>query len=154
MSGKRVLAAGKFDILHLGHLAYLEQAKQLAGSDGKLIVVIARDKTIREQRGAPPVFPQDQRRELLEALHIVDQAIIGYDTRNHTDIVEDIKPDIIALGYDQKTDIDALKQLFSEKGLTTEIVRLKKRKADGLCSSTSIRKRIIKYYTENGRVRD
>ncbi|MHA1736322.1 MAG: adenylyltransferase/cytidyltransferase family protein, partial [Candidatus Thorarchaeota archaeon] len=45
MAGKRVLAAGKFDILHLGHIAYLEQARELAGEDGELIVVIARDST-------------------------------------------------------------------------------------------------------------
>jgi cytidyltransferase-like protein len=53
--GKRVLAAGKFDILHLGHLAYLNQARQLVGEDGELVVVIALDKTIEKQRGAPPV---------------------------------------------------------------------------------------------------
>ena len=50
MSGKRVLAAGKFDILHLGHLAYLEQAKKLAGDDGELVVIIARDNTIERER--------------------------------------------------------------------------------------------------------
>ena len=69
--------AGPFDILHLGHLAYLRQAKEVAGDDGELIVVIALDKTIEKERGAPPVFPQEQRRKLVEALDVVDRAILG-----------------------------------------------------------------------------
>ncbi|MHA2041115.1 MAG: adenylyltransferase/cytidyltransferase family protein [Candidatus Thorarchaeota archaeon] len=93
MSGKRVLAAGKFDILHLGHLAYLEQAKEVAGQDGELIVVIALDKTIEKERGAPPVFPQEQRRRLVESLEVVDKAVLGYDTLDHTVIVTDVNPD-------------------------------------------------------------
>lgn len=151
MSGKRVLAAGKFDILHLGHVAYLEQAKKLAGEKGELIVIIALDKTIERERGAPPVFPQEQRRKLVEALGIVDQAILGIDTEDHTEIVLQVKPDIIALGYDQYTDIDKIEKRISEIGLNTKVVRLKKMMADGLCSSSLIRQRIIDYYRENGR---
>jgi FAD synthetase len=153
MSGKRVLAAGKFDILHLGHLAYLEQAKDLAGRDGELVVVIALDKTIEKERGAPPVFPQEQRRRLVESLDVVDKAVLGYDTSDHTVIVADIRPDIIALGYDQKTDIRLLEKHFQEKDMTTDIVRLEQRKADGLFSSTRIRERIIEFYRENGRAK-
>ena len=151
MTGKRILAAGKFDILHLGHIAYLEQAKELAGNDGELVVVLALDKTIERERGAPPVFPQEQRRKLVESLVFVDRAIIGLDTDDHTIIVEKIRPDIIAIGYDQYTDVSALEKHFVEKGLDTKIVRLEKRDAEGLCSSTLIRKRIIDYYRENGR---
>ena len=151
MAGKKVLAAGKFDILHLGHLAYLEQSKELAGPDGELIVIIARDDTIERERGAPPVFPQEQRRRIVEALNMVDKAIVGYDTTDHTEIVKDIAPDIIALGYDQYTDIEALEKALREIGLLTKIVRLEKREADGLCSSTLIRSRIIKFYNDNGR---
>lgn len=150
MTGKRVLAAGKFDILHLGHVAYLKQAKELAGEDGELIVVIALDKTIERERGAPPVFPQEQRRRLVESLAVVDQAIIGLDTEDHTEIVIQTKPDIIALGYDQYTDMEYLQQRINELGLRAKIVRLEKIVADGLNSSTLIRKRIIDFYRENG----
>jgi FAD synthetase len=153
MGGKRVLAAGKFDILHLGHLAYLEQSRELAGPDGELVVVIALDSTIEKERGAPPVFPQEQRRRIVEALGIVDRAVLGYQTENHTQIVSDLDPDFIALGYDQYTDIEALEQKFRERGMKTRIVRLEKREADGLCSSTLIRKRIIDFYKNNGRPR-
>ncbi len=153
MAGKRVLAAGKFDILHLGHLAYLKQAKELAGEEGELIVIIALDKTIERERGAPPVFPQEQRRKLVEALAVVDQAIIGLDTEDHTEIVIQTKPDIIALGYDQYTNLEYLQQRISELGLHAKIVRLERIIADGLNSSTLIRKRIIDFYRENGRPR-
>jgi FAD synthetase len=153
MAGKRVLAAGKFDILHLGHLAYLEQARELAGKDGELIVVIALDKTIERERGAPPVFPQEQRQRLVEALGIVDRAVIGLDTEDHTEIVIQIRPDIVALGYDQYTDIERLESQIAERGLNTKIVKLEKKTADGLCSSTMIRKRIIDFYRDNGRAK-
>jgi FAD synthetase len=153
MAGKRVLAAGKFDLLHLGHLAYLEQARELAGEDGELIVIIALDKTIEKERGAPPVFPQEQRRRLVEALGIVDKAVIGLDTEDHTEIVIQIKPDIVALGYDQYTDIEKLETRIAERGLSTKVVRLEKKTADGLCSSTMIRKRIIDFYRDNGRAK-
>ena len=153
MPGKRVLAAGKFDILHLGHLAYLSQAKRLAGEDGELVVVIALDKTIEKQRGAPPVFPQEQRRRLVESLGAVNRAVLGYDNEDQSLIVHDIKPDIVALGYDQKADTDAIEERLSKAGLSTKIIRLEKMKADGLCSSTLIRKRIIDYYRDNGRAR-
>ncbi|MHA2221525.1 MAG: adenylyltransferase/cytidyltransferase family protein [Candidatus Thorarchaeota archaeon] len=151
MTGKKILAAGKFDILHLGHIAYLEQANELAGKDGELIVVLALDKTIERERGAPPVFPQDQRRKIVESLVYVDRVVMGLDTKDHTQIVEKIRPDIIALGYDQYTDISYLEKYFTDRGLNTKIVRLEKRDAAGLCSSTEIRKRIINHYRENGR---
>ena len=141
MKRKIVLAAGKFDILHLGHISYLEQARELAGEDGELVVVIALDKTI---------VPAEQRRKIVESLKFVDRAVIGLDTDNHTTIVSKIKPDLIALGYDQYTDVSSLEAHFESKGLETKIVRLEKRDADGLCSSTLIRKRIIDYYRENG----
>ncbi|MFW9767979.1 MAG: adenylyltransferase/cytidyltransferase family protein [Candidatus Thorarchaeota archaeon] len=151
MTGKKVLAAGKFDILHLGHIAYLKQAKELAGDDGELVVVVALDKTVERERGAPPVFPQEQRRKIVESIEFVDRAIIGLDTNDHTLIIDQVQPDIVALGYDQYTDVSALEEHFKKKGLKTKIVRLKRKDADGLCSSTEIRKRIIKHYRENGR---
>ncbi|MHA1481460.1 MAG: hypothetical protein ACTSQZ_08565, partial [Candidatus Thorarchaeota archaeon] len=118
---------------------------------GELVVVIARDDTIERERGALPVFPQEQRRRLVEALGIVDKAILGYDSENHSDIVVDLKPDYIALGYDQYTNIEALEESFRKKNMSTEIIRLKEITADGLSSSTLIRERILKHYMENGR---
>ncbi|MGQ4871541.1 MAG: adenylyltransferase/cytidyltransferase family protein [Candidatus Thorarchaeota archaeon] len=153
MAGKRVLAAGKFDILHLGHIAYLEQARELAGEDGELIVVIARDSTIVRERGAPPVFPQEQRRRLVQSLRVVDKAVIGYENADPSRIVTEYRPDVIALGYDQRLDVEKLQQQLRSHGISVDVVRLEKRDADGLSSSTRIRKRIIEYYKNNGTVR-
>ena len=114
-------------------------------------MVVALDKTIEKERGAPPVFPQEQRRKIVESIEYVDRAIVGLDTSDHTKIIDQVQPDIIALGYDQYTNVSALEEHFKQKGLKTKIVRLKKREADGLCSSTEIRKRIINHYRENGR---
>ncbi|MHA2192933.1 MAG: adenylyltransferase/cytidyltransferase family protein, partial [Candidatus Thorarchaeota archaeon] len=97
--------------------------------------------------------PQEQRRRLVESLEVVDKAVLGYDTLDHTVIVTDVNPDVIALGYDQKTDIESLEKQFQEKNMTTRIVRMEQRKADGLYSSTLIRERIIEFYRENGRAR-
>ncbi len=149
MPGMRVLAAGKFDLLHLGHLAYLEQARKLAGENGELIVVVALDKTIERSRGVPPVFPQEQRRKIVESLKIVDRAVLGFDTDDHTEIVAHLRPDIIALGYDQQVDVDMLEKRLRSMGLQTQIVRLERIEADGLCSSTLIRRRIIQFYANN-----
>ena len=123
------------------------------GEKGELVVVITRDDTIERERGADPVFPQEQRRAIVESLEMVDRAIIGYKTRDHCRIVIDVNPDILALGYDQDADTDSLERCFKENNMTVEIIRLEKRQADGLCSSTQIRKRILDYYRENGRVR-
>lgn len=153
MVGKKVLAAGKFDILHLGHISYLEQARELAGEDGELIVVVARDSTILRERGAPPVFPQEQRRRIVQSLKPVTRAVVGYEKRDPIIILSEEKPDILALGYDQDIDTDKLEKRLKEKGLSVKIVRLEKRDAEGLCSSTRIRKRIIEYYKANGTTR-
>ena len=69
----RVMAVGIFDLLHAGHLHYVEQAKSLGE---ELIVVIAHDETVRKQKHEP-VTGQDLRRRMVEGLKPVDQAIIG-----------------------------------------------------------------------------
>ena len=71
----RVMASGVFDLLHTGHLAYLEEAKKMGD---ELIVVVATDKTVL-QRKHNPVTPQNMRRELVASLKPVDSAVIGND---------------------------------------------------------------------------
>ncbi|MEM2128107.1 MAG: adenylyltransferase/cytidyltransferase family protein [Candidatus Methanomethylicaceae archaeon] len=130
--GKRVLAAGCFDLLHYGHLRYLEEAKKLAGSGGELIVVVARDATILKRKGRPPVMNEEHRRELVEALKPVDRAVLGgvdFDTKA---ILESLMPDIVALGYDQED----LAEVLRREGFKGEIVKLGKY---GDISSSKIR---------------
>tara|TARA_B100000809_G_scaffold145401_1_gene142985 strand:+ start:544 stop:1011 length:468 start_codon:yes stop_codon:yes gene_type:complete len=94
----RVMAVGVFDLLHAGHLHYLEQAKALGDH---LTVVVAHDETVRKRKHEP-VTGMDLRRRMVEGLKPVDVAITGLPpSESMFDILDDVKPDIIALGYDQ-----------------------------------------------------
>ena len=95
----RVMATGVFDILHAGHLAFLREAKKLGD---ELVVVVATDR-LAEKMKHRPINSQDVRLELIRELRIVDSALIG-DDRDMYKTVERVRPDIIALGFDQKHD--------------------------------------------------
>ena len=102
----RVMAVGIFDLLHAGHLHYVEQAKSLGD---ELVVVIAHDETVRMQKHEP-VTGQNLRRRMVEGLKPVDSAIVGNPPGVPIfDILKSVNPDIIALGYDQKHSIDAIR---------------------------------------------
>jgi len=109
----RVMAVGIFDLLHAGHLHYVEQAKSLGD---ELIVVVAHDETVRRQKHEP-VTGQDLRRRMVEGLKPVDLAMIGNPPEVPIfDILERVSPDIIALGYDQKHSIDSIREGLSKHG--------------------------------------
>ena len=116
----KVMAVGVFDLLHAGLLHYLEQAKSLGD---ELVVVVAHDDTVRSQKHEP-VTSQDLRCRMVNGLKPVDKAIIGNSPGTPIfDILNVVKPDIIALGYDQKHSIDSIrigldKHGFSGVGLT------------------------------------
>jgi len=142
--GKRVLAAGVFDLLHYGHLRYLEEAKNLGGEDAELIVVVARDSTVLKRKGRLPVMNEVHRRALVEALKPVDKAILGGVDLNTTKVIQKVKPDIIALGYDQGD----IAELIARQGGAGKVVRLKRY---GDVSSSMIRKLI--YSTDEKKVK-
>ena len=98
---KTVLTSGAFDLIHYGHIRLLEEAKRLGGPDARLVVIVARDETIHRLKGLPPVIPEDQRRAVVEALKVVDEALLGYETLDMATVIDRVKPDIIAVGYDQ-----------------------------------------------------
>ncbi|HDM25045.1 FAD synthase [Euryarchaeota archaeon ex4484_162] len=133
----RVMATGTFDLLHIGHLYYLEEAKKLGD---ELIVVIANDETVRKNKHNP-VTPQEMRRKLVEALKPVDKAVIGYKN-DFLKIVEEIKPDIIALGYDQKFDENKIKNALKKRGLNIKIIRCSKYSGDDLNGTRKIIRKI------------
>ena len=95
----RVMAVGVFDLLHAGHLHYLEQAKALGDH---LTVIIAHDDTVR-MRKHEPVTSQDLRRRMVSGLKPVDHAMVGNPpTVPMYDILPLVEPDIIAIGFDQE----------------------------------------------------
>ena len=103
-SGKRkvVLASGVFDLLHLGHVKFLEEAKRAGGPNSELIVIVATDSTVEKTKGRKPIMAEDQRSALVESLKVVDKAMLGFETLDIGEIISKVKPDVIALGYDQE----------------------------------------------------
>jgi FAD synthetase len=142
-----VLASGVFDLLHLGHVRYLEEAKKAGGENAELIVIVARDSTVERRKGYKPVMSENQRRALVEALKVVDEAILGYEEFDIGKVIEKIKPDVIAIGHDQNSMEKAVKDYIREKGLNIKVVRISKFSEDELDSSSKIKQKIIEHYT-------
>jgi FAD synthetase len=138
-----VLASGVFDLLHLGHVKFLEEAKKAGGKNAELIVIIARDSTVEETKGTKPIMPESQRRTLVESLKVVDEAVLGFENFDIGDVIERIKPDVIALGYDQEAMEKRVREYVSKHGLNVKVVRVSKFEEDELSSSSKIRQKII-----------
>lgn len=117
----RVMATGVFDLLHPGHLHFLESAKKLGD---ELVVVVATDNMVR-RRKHEPVTPQEMRRRMVGALKVVDRAIVGREDDIYK-TVEEVRPDIIALGYDQSFREEDVQRELKKRGLNIRIVRLDK----------------------------
>jgi len=142
---KIVLASGVFDLLHLGHVKFLEEAKKAGGRNAELVVIVARDSTVEKRKGKKPIVPENQRRALLESLKVVDEAILGYEDFNMQKVIEKIKPDIIAIGHDSHmTNMEqTVRNYVKEKGLTIKIVKIGKFGEDELDSSSKIKQKIV-----------
>lgn len=133
-----VVCGGVFDILHPGHGFFLEKAK----SHGDvLVVVVARDSTV-EKRKRIPVVPEKQRRNMVIYLKPVDLAVLGGEG-HPLDIIEDLRPDVIVLGPDQKHSEEKLQEALSERGIEVEVTRVKEYKKCPLYSTKSILEKII-----------
>ena len=140
---KTVLTSGAFDLIHYGHIRLLEEAKSHGGPDAKLVVIIARDETVRRLKGKPPVFPEAQRRALIDALKVVDETLLGYEDLDMATVIEKVKPDIIAVGHDQE-DIERMaKEAIEEKGLPIQVVKIGKFGKSDLNSSSKIKRKIV-----------
>ena len=92
-----VLAGGVFDIIHPGHISTLNAAKALGDV---LVVVVATDNTAVKMKKRNPLHSQEQRQELVKSLKVVDLCLIGQEN-DIFKTVNLVKPQIIALGYDQ-----------------------------------------------------
>ena len=119
-SKKIVLAGGGFDIIHPGHIHTLNAAKALGDV---LVVVIATDKTAQKMKKRSPLHNQELRRELVSCLSMVDVVIIG-DEEDIFETVKLVKPNLIALGYDQVHQEKFISDGCKRIKLDVEIVRL------------------------------
>lgn len=117
---KRVLVFGTFDLLHPGHMDFLHQARELGD---ELHVVIARDQTVKTVKGRSAVQEENTRRLQVQEQPMVTKAYLG-NLDDKYRIVTELKPDVIALGYDQNSFTDALPDELKKRGLAPQILRL------------------------------
>jgi cytidyltransferase-like protein len=115
-----VFIGGGFEVIHRGHLYTISKAKSLGDV---LVVVVARDRTIRERKKREPVSDENQRVVLLSSLRQVDAAILGVEG-NIYDMLEKVKPNVVALGYDQHHMESEIEREGKARGIRLKVVRL------------------------------
>ncbi|MCK9276631.1 MAG: FAD synthase [Methanoculleus sp.] len=113
-----VVATGTFDILHPGHLYYLEESRKLGD---ELSVIVARDANVKHK--PRPILPEDQRLRMVQALKPVDHAFLG-DLHDMFRPIAEIGPDIITLGFNQHFDEENLRQRLRSRGLNADVARI------------------------------
>jgi len=138
-----VLASGTFDLLHLGHVRFLEEAKKAGGKNAELVVIVARDNTVKDLKEKKPIMPEDQRRALVESLKVVDEAILGWENFSIDKVIEKIKPDVIAVGYDQDGIKKEVLKAIEEKKVAIEVAQIGRFGKRELDSSSKIVRKII-----------
>ncbi|MFH1112041.1 MAG: adenylyltransferase/cytidyltransferase family protein [Patescibacteria group bacterium] len=119
----KVLVFGVFDLLHPGHNYFLKQAKKYGK---KLIVVVARDKTVKHHKQHYPVQNEQIRLRQIKSLPFVWRVMLGNKEIKHCyKMVKKIKPNVICLGYDQGGSIRKIKQDMKRHHLIIPLIRLK-----------------------------
>ena len=138
----KVVATGVFDIIHVGHAHFLNAAKE---HGTELVVIVANDDTVRRMKGEP-ILSDEIRAEVVSHLKPVDSVVIGRTGDMLDIIVEEVKPDVIALGYDQRLfTCEDLASKLAERGLTVQVVRLPEMEQD-LAGSRKIISKIMKIF--------
>lgn len=128
ISQTRILVFGTFDVLHPGHINFFKQARKL-GKHPFLIASIARDVNVKKIKGKKPRYGERRRLTLVKKCKLIDKAVLGAPVDYLKHIIAQ-KPDIIALGYDQKAYTVGLRRKLLDKGLTVKIARLRAYKPD------------------------
>ena len=138
---KVVLAGGVYDVLHLGHLAALNEAKSLGDL---LVAVVATDITVEMLKGRKPLFPEKDRQALVEGLKPVDKAILGYEDVGFgfEQVLTEVMPDIVAFGYDQENLEKTVREIIEKHNLKVQTVKLSKFDHEKYASSTSLRRKL------------
>jgi len=143
---KVVLASGTFDLLHFGHVKYLEEAKKAGGKNAELIVIVARDSTVEKRKGKKTVMPEDQRRSLVESLKVVDEAILGFEDFSIDKVIERINPDVIAVGHDQEGIEREVQKAIAEKKFNVQVAKIGRFGKKELNSSSKIMRKIAESF--------
>ncbi len=140
----RVLVFGTFDIIHPAHLRFLIEARSAAKCEKcDLVVVLARDSSIERIKGRKPIFNENQRLHLISGLRVVDYARLGNEGDNPFQVILEVKPDYIVLGYDQLINEKPLEDFVKKHELDIPICRLPKFESGDLSSSSEVRERVL-----------
>lgn len=128
---RKVMVFGSFDVLHPGHLYLFSEAKK---KGDKLIVVVARDATIKRIKGKAPSYDEKKRLSSVREIPSVDEVFLG-SLDDEYRIIRNVKPDMICLGHDQQAFTENLRSYLQSIGLDTDICRLDAYKRDVYRSS-------------------
>jgi FAD synthetase len=142
--GKTVLATGAFDLLHPGHVRFLEESKKTGGPGARLIVIVARDSTVHRRKGRKPIMPEEQRRAIVAALKPVNRAILGHQYVDFLAILRSVKPDIVCVGHDQNDIKKAVAEIIKHEQLPIRVVQIPRFGPRRLNSSTSLKTRVLR----------
>ena len=112
---------GTFDIIHPGHLDFFRQAKKYGDY---LIVVVGRDRTVKKVKGKPPEHNEKERLNQVKKIKLINKVVLGH-LKNHYKIIQEYKPEVICLGYDQNSFVEGLSKALKIFKIKTKIVRLK-----------------------------
>ena len=135
----KVMATGVFDILHPGHIHYLNESKKLGDY---LTVVVARDVTA-EKNGKKLFFGENSRLKMVSYLRMVDDAVLGSKV-DMFDTVIAVEPNIITLGYDQKFTQSFIEEEMERRGMNVKVVRISPYLEERYQNSSAIRARLMK----------
>jgi FAD synthetase len=144
-----VVAQGTFDLLHPGHVHYLEEAAEMGE---ELHVIVARTPNVTHK--PDPILPASQRREMVDALAAVDEAVLGHPEDVFVPLNR-IEPDVIVLGYDQHHDEGALESALEANGHDCRVERASSYDGDDemVLSSSTIVERILDCRAEQRQAR-
>jgi len=115
-----VFIGGGFELIHYGHVYTISKAKGLGDA---LVVSVARDSTIRKRKKREPLIGEEDRVRLLSSLREVDAAMLGVEGDIYITL-ERVRPDVVALGYDQYHMEDEVKREAKRRGMKLRVVRL------------------------------
>ncbi len=118
----KIMVFGTFDGVHAGHLHFFREARRLS-THPFLIVSIARDANVRRIKGKRPRFGEKKRAALVKKTGLADKVVLG-GLKNHIPHIIKERPDIVALGYDQKAYVKNLKKDLALAGLPVILARL------------------------------
>jgi glycerol-3-phosphate cytidylyltransferase len=141
--GKIVYTGGTFDIIHSGHVKFLEQCRKIAGEDGKVVVALNTDEFIKAYKGKPPVMNYLERKQVLLGLRAVDQVVPNRSGADSKPTILDVSPDFVVIGSDW-----AKKDYYAQMGFNQawldnlQITLLYVPYTEGI-STTDLKKRVL-----------